>query len=87
MVAVSLLASAPARAFNFRHRRVGHLWQGRYKAIVVGDGVYLSGCSRYIHLNPNRARITRPARDSDRSRSVARSGIKPTNQKRNETVA
>ncbi|MBI3097563.1 MAG: transposase [Planctomycetes bacterium] len=49
------------RGFNYRHRRVGHLWQGRYKAILVEDGRYLKECSRYIHLNPNRARITRPA--------------------------
>ncbi len=27
-----------ARVFNNRRRRVGHLWQGRYKAILVGDG-------------------------------------------------
>jgi len=49
------------RRFNVRHRRVGHLWQGRYKAILVEQGEYLRECSRYIHLNANRARITRPA--------------------------
>ena len=49
------------RHFNFRHKRVGALWQGRYKAILVQDASYLLECSRYIHLNPNRAKITRPA--------------------------
>ena len=49
------------RRFNVRHRRVGHLWQGRYKAILVEEGTYLMECSRYIHLNPNRAKMTRPA--------------------------
>ena len=49
------------RGFNFRHGRVGSLWQGRYKAILVGDAGYLKECSRYIHLNPNRAQLTRPA--------------------------
>ncbi len=49
------------RAFNFKHRRVGHLWQGRYKAILIGEPRYLKECSRYIHLNPNRAKMTRPA--------------------------
>lgn len=49
------------RRFNGRHRRVGHLWQGRYKAILVEQGAYLLECSRYIHLNPNRAKMTRPA--------------------------
>lgn len=47
--------------FNHRHRRVGHLWQGRYKAILVETGACLHECSRYIHLNPNRAKTTRPA--------------------------
>lgn len=50
-----------ARWFNRRHRRVGHLRQGPYKAIAVEDGDSVAECSRYIHLNPNRARITRPA--------------------------
>ncbi|MFH2006035.1 MAG: transposase [bacterium] len=50
-----------ARHFNSRHRRVGHLWQGRYKAILVEDGAYHLECSRYIHLNPNRSKLTRPA--------------------------
>lgn len=40
------------RRFNVRHRRVGHLWQGRYKAILVEEGKYLRECSRYIHRNP-----------------------------------
>lgn len=46
-----------ARLYNRRHDRVGHLWQGRYKAILVQDGEYLLVCSRYIHLNPYKAGI------------------------------
>jgi len=38
--------------FNRRHRRVGHLYQGRYKSLVVDKGAYLTIASRYIHLNP-----------------------------------
>ncbi len=49
------------RWFNHRYRRVGHLWQGRYKAILVENAAYMRECSRYIHLNPNRAKLTRPA--------------------------
>jgi len=49
------------RRFQVRHRRVGTVWQGRYKAILVEDGPYLLECSRYIHLNPNRSHPTRPA--------------------------
>ena len=44
-----------ASGFNRRHKRVGHLWQGRYKAILVEEGEYFLECSRYIHLNPNRS--------------------------------
>jgi putative transposase len=42
--------------FNRRHRRVGHLYQGRYKSILVDKDAYLSVVSRYIHLNPIRTR-------------------------------
>ena len=40
--------------FNRRHRRVGHLYQGRYKSILVDKDAYLCLVSRYIHLNPIR---------------------------------
>lgn len=46
------LLSGYSRWFNRRHSRVGHLWQGRYKALLVQDGYYLVTASRYIHLNP-----------------------------------
>jgi putative transposase len=43
--------------FNRRHRQGGHLFQGRYKAIVVDpeERNYLLSLSDYIHLNPVRA--------------------------------
>jgi len=40
--------------FNRRHRRVGHLYQGRYKAFLIDADNYLLEVSRYIHLNPMR---------------------------------
>jgi REP element-mobilizing transposase RayT len=40
--------------FNRRHRRSGHLYQGRYKAILVDADNYLLELSRYLHLNPVR---------------------------------
>ena len=52
-----------AKQFNRRHRRVGHLFQGRYKAILVDRDDYLVELSRYIHLNPVRAGIVRRADD------------------------
>ena len=43
-------------AFNRRHRRVGHLYQGRYKAHLIDADNYLLEVSRYIHLNPVRTK-------------------------------
>ncbi|OHB66193.1 MAG: hypothetical protein A2V70_12670 [Planctomycetes bacterium RBG_13_63_9] len=43
--------------FNRRHRRVGHLFQGRFKAQLVEQESYLVEVSRYIHLNPVRAKL------------------------------
>jgi putative transposase len=40
--------------FNKRHHRFGHLFQGRYKAILVDADEYAGELSRYIHLNPVR---------------------------------
>ncbi|MFH1776238.1 MAG: transposase [Candidatus Omnitrophota bacterium] len=37
--------------YNKAQKRVGHLFQGRYKAIVVDKDAYLNELSRYIHLN------------------------------------
>lgn len=44
---------------NNRQKRVGHLFQGRYKAIVVDADAYLAELVRYIHLNPVRAKIVK----------------------------
>src|SRR4030042_4081714 len=41
--------------FNVRTGRVGHLFQGRYRAILVDKDNYALELSRYIHLNPVRA--------------------------------
>ena len=43
--------------FNKRHHRAGHLFQGRYKAVVVGADAYAGELSRYIHRNTVRAGI------------------------------
>ena len=40
--------------YNRRHKRAGHLYQGRYKAILIDKDSYLLELSRYIHLNPVR---------------------------------
>jgi len=41
--------------YNVKRKRVGHLFQGRYKSIVVDSDSYFSTLSRYIHLNPVKA--------------------------------
>ncbi|RLC29031.1 transposase [Candidatus Woesebacteria bacterium] len=43
--------------FNRKHRRVGHLFQNRYKSILCQEDAYLLELVRYIHLNPIRAKI------------------------------
>jgi REP element-mobilizing transposase RayT len=49
--------------FNRRYRKVGHLFQGRYKAIICDRDKYLLALVRYIHLNPVRAGLSkRPER-------------------------
>jgi REP element-mobilizing transposase RayT len=47
-----------AQSFNRRHRRVGHLFQGRFKAILVEKESYLLELCRYIVLNPVRVKST-----------------------------
>lgn len=43
--------------FNMKRKRSGHLFQGRYKAIVIEADEYVLQLSRYIHLNPVRVNL------------------------------
>jgi len=45
------------QAINRKHKRVGHLFQGRYKAVLVDRDAYLLELNRYIVLNPIRAKM------------------------------
>lgn len=47
------------QTYNRRHRKVGHLFQGRFKGILVDENAYLLEVCRYVDLNPLRARIVR----------------------------
>lgn len=49
------------QTFNRTHQRVGHLFQGRYKAILVEKDSYLLEVIRYVLLNPVRANMTKTA--------------------------
>src|SRR5450759_3527274 len=45
--------------FNRRHECVGHVFQGRFKAILVERDSYLLELARYIVLNPVRAKVVK----------------------------
>ncbi len=45
------------QAYNRRHGKVGHLFQGRFKAILVDRDAYLLEVCRYVELNPVRAHM------------------------------
>ena len=45
------------RYINKRKKRIGHLFQGRYKALLVDADAYLLELVRYIHNNPVRAKM------------------------------
>jgi putative transposase len=44
-------------SFNLRHRRAGHLFENRYKAVLCQEDAYLVQLVRYVHLNPVRAKM------------------------------
>jgi len=51
--------------YNKKHNRRGHIFQGRFKAYLLEADEYLATVSRYIHLNPVRARLVeKPAQYS-----------------------
>ena len=54
---IKWLQAAYTQRYNGRHKVFGHLFQGRYKAIIIdgNDDLYLQVVSTYIHLNPARA--------------------------------
>lgn len=51
------------RWINWRLKRTGHLFQGRYKAVLVDGDSYLLELIRYIHLNPVRAGMVKEPED------------------------
>jgi len=46
-----------AQSFNVRHQRTGHLFESRYRSILVEKETYLLELCRYVVLNPVRARL------------------------------
>ena len=66
------------QAFNRHHGRVGHLFQGRFKAILVEKDAYLLELCRYVVLNPVRAKMVRSAKDWRWSSYRVTAGIEDT---------
>ena len=52
-----------ARYFNTKHNRLGPLWAGRFKNIMVKSDEQLWHLTRYVHLNPVSAQIVKKAED------------------------
>lgn len=65
------------QAFNRRHRRAGHLFQGRFKAILVEKDSHLLELCRYVVLNPVRAGAVTSARAWRWSSYRATAGLIP----------
>ncbi len=66
------------RFINHRHKRLGHLFQGRFKSILVDADSYLLELARYIHLNPVRAGLCDRAEAYEWSSYGAYTGQAPT---------
>ena len=62
-VAMKHLNALYTQRFNRKYHRSGHLFQGRYKALVVEKDTYLKELCRYVVLNPVRARMVKHPKD------------------------
>ncbi len=49
--------------YNIRHKRSGHLFQGRFKSFIVENDAYMLQLSCYLHRNPLRAKIIKRLAD------------------------
>lgn len=66
--------------FNKKHKRVGHIFQGRYKAILIQKESHLLEVSRYVVLNPVRARAVERPEEWKWSSYQATSGIEKAHE-------
>lgn len=49
--------------YKKRYKYDGHLWQGRYKSLIISKDEYLIACARYIELNPVKAKIVKDPKE------------------------
>jgi len=73
---MKLLNGAYTQYFNRRSSRVGHVFQGRFKAILVQKDGYLLELARYVVLNPVRAQMVRHCKEWPWSSYRATAGMK-----------
>lgn len=52
-----------AQYYKKRYEHVGHLWQDRFKSVIIEKDQYLLACGAYIELNPVRAKLVKDPRD------------------------
>jgi putative transposase len=64
--------------YNRKYRKVGHVFQGRHKAVLCQSDKYLGELVRYIHLNPVRAKMVRKAEKYPWSGQRAYLGMEPS---------
>jgi len=60
------LMTGYAVTFNKRHKRIGHLFQNRYKSVICEEDTYLLELIRYIHSNPIRSGLVKDLKELDR---------------------
>ena len=49
--------------FNKKYKKVGHLWQGRFKNMLINIDRYFMDCIYYVEANPVRAKLTNSPAD------------------------
>lgn len=80
------LSARYTRWVNWRQGRIGHLFHGRYKAIMIDTDSYLAQLVAYIHMNPVRAGIARKCEEYKWSSHRAYLGAIPVPWLTTETV-
>jgi putative transposase len=69
-----------ARYSNWRHRRVGHLFQGRFRHVLIENDLHLLTALCYIFMNPVTAGLVEKLEDYRWSSYAATVGIRPTSR-------
>lgn len=57
------ISNSYSKYFNIKHARIGPLWSGRFKNVIVENDVQLLHLTRYIHLNPTSAMLVKNPKD------------------------